>query len=294
LYNVIPENNSQSRSETNSTSRYNFTGNIVITNLSGIVLNNFQYNSGNLLGEINLNSYGTDPDPCWGITCGIQLDEIVITAPRLISPYYYAYANHYSGGFVYQWNRSLNNYSSMGHAYANYYRRKAIEESISGDKPLYEYNNKCNGINKVWELSEDTEDEFVAVLTTDGAVLITQRLNSDGGGISGIYTFNGTTYYQYPTSLGAPSRTYAGQIINADRYFIPIIATIHSHTPCLNDGTDGVSNNIIDRDREFAATFPNINNYIIGCNSIGQFNGNSNQAFNIQHGNLNTLCNNIN
>ncbi len=43
-----------------------------------------------------------------------------------------------------------------------------------------------------------------------------------------------------------------------------------------------------------AINYPNINHYIVGCNAIGQFNGDANQAFNIQNGNLNTLCNNIN
>jgi len=128
LFNVIPQNNSEARTETTAISGYNFTGNIVITDLSGIVMNNFAYNSGNLLGEINLNTYNTNPDPCWGIGCGIDLEEVVITTPS-VSPYYYAYANHYSAyNNVYQWNRSLNNYSTMGTAYANYYRELAIEE----------------------------------------------------------------------------------------------------------------------------------------------------------------------
>ncbi len=127
LFNVIPKDAPQSRTERNAISGYNFTGNIVITNISGIVLNNYAYNSGNLLGEINLNSYNPDPVPCWGIGCGIDLEEVVITAPT-VSPYYYAYTNHYLISNVYQWNRSLNNYSTMGTAYANYYRQLAIDE----------------------------------------------------------------------------------------------------------------------------------------------------------------------
>lgn len=163
-----------------------------------------------------------------------------------------------------------------------------------GDKPIYENENKCNGLNQLWTYSQNSGDEYAAVLTADGAILITQQLNTASGGISGIYEFNGITYYQYPTSQGAPSRTYQGQLESVGRYFIPIVATIHSHTPCLNDGTDGITNNTINDDQNFASHYPNINHYIIGCNAIGEFNGNSNQAFNIQTGNLSSTCNNIN
>ncbi|RAV27386.1 hypothetical protein, partial [Sinomicrobium soli] len=163
-----------------------------------------------------------------------------------------------------------------------------------GDKPLYEYNDKCTGITSLWQLSEDSGNEFAAVLTNDGAILIIQEVNSNGGGINGIYQYAGNTYYQYPMSQGSPSRTYAGQIQSARRYFIPIKATIHSHTPCINDGSDGITNNIINDDKNFASHYSAINHYIIGCSAIGQYNGSSNQAFNIQHGNLSTLCNNVN
>ena len=169
-----------------------------------------------------------------------------------------------------------------------------VEITDDGFKPIYEDDNKCNGVNQLWNYSQSSGDEYAAVLTTDGAILITQQLNTTGGGISGIYEFNGNTYYQYPTSQGAPSRTYQGQLISSGRYFIPISATLHSHTPCLNDGTDGITNNTINDDQNFAQRFSNIKHYIIGCNAIGEFNGNSNQAFNIQTGNLSSTCHNIN
>lgn len=170
------------------------------------------------------------------------------------------------------------------------------EEMIfeEGDKPLEEYDNKCAGINRIWQLSQANGDEYAGVLTTDGAILITQQLNPSGGGISGIYNFNGNTYYQYPASQGSPSRTYAGQLFASGRYFIPIVSSIHSHTPCINDGSDGITNNIINDDKAFASHYSNINHFIIGCNAIGQFNGSSNQAFNILNGSLNSICNNVN
>lgn len=151
----------------------------------------------------------------------------------------------------------------------------------------------CDGVERIWQLNQQNGDEYVGVLTTDGAILIMQQLNPNGGGITGIYNHNGNTYYQYPTSQGAPSRTYAGQIIASGKYFIPIVASIHSHAPCLNDGTDGTGNTIND-DQAFANHYSNINHFIIGCNAIGQFNGSSNQAYNISNGSLSSICNNIN
>ncbi len=209
--------------------------------------------------------------------------------------------------------QSINSYISAYPSSSNYYSiettyssggggyvasNSAIyDESLvyydDGDKPIYESDNKCKGLNQLWAYSQNSGDEYAGVLTTDGAILITQQLDIDGGGVNGIYEYKGITYYQYPTSQGAPSRTYQGQLESAGRYFIPIMATIHSHTPCLNDGTDGITNNSIDDDQDFASHYPNINHYIIACNAIGQFNGNGNRAFNIQTGSLSITCNSI-
>lgn len=165
-----------------------------------------------------------------------------------------------------------------------------IEE---GKKPLKEFDDKCIGMNEVWDMSKNSNNEYAAVITIDGAILITQELNHTGGGIGGIYSFDGNTYYQYPTNLGAPSRTYLGQIVASNRYFIPITSTIHTHSPCLSDGTNGISEQMIPRDKLFAQNYPDINHYIIGCSAIGEFNGTRNSAFNIQIGSLSTLCSNL-
>lgn len=78
LYNVIPEDGSNTESDS-------FSGNVVITDLSGMVFSNFYYNSGELIGEVNLNNYySSDTDPCWGIACGIDLEEVVINATLTI------------------------------------------------------------------------------------------------------------------------------------------------------------------------------------------------------------------
>lgn len=117
LYNVIPEEGSNT--ESNS-----FSGNVVITDLSGMVFSNFYYNSGELIGEVNLNNYySSDTDPCWGIACGIDLEEVVINA-NPTTPYWDAYTNYANTTNVmmnYQFVRSYNNYTSLADAYSNYY-----------------------------------------------------------------------------------------------------------------------------------------------------------------------------
>jgi hypothetical protein len=165
--------------------------------------------------------------------------------------------------------------------------------SGEGGKPIEEYDDKCAGVCRLWELSLETGNEYFAVLTLDSALLITQQLSPHGGGITGLYNYNGTTYYQYLISWGSPARTYTGQFSRVNRYFITIVATIHTHPLCVNDGTDGITNFILKRDQKFAAAYPNVNHYIVGCGAIGQLSGNSSKAFNIQSGNLDTLCNNL-
>jgi hypothetical protein len=132
LFHHIPENNSTSEGTSNKTSTSYFTGSVFTTNLSGIVLSGFSINSGNILGSFNFltSSYSTDPTPCWGITCGITLNEVVITsnAPSTSNWAYTNYANTTNVMMNYQFVRSTNNYSSMGTAYANYYRGKAIRD----------------------------------------------------------------------------------------------------------------------------------------------------------------------
>lgn len=238
-----------------------------------------------------------DPN-CWNtdnLPGDNQLAEVVVTAPARNNNnsfqeiFFYNYDVPTSGNDIPGGGTGGGGSSSSSFVFN--------EDSMifeEGNKPLEEYDDKCTGVNRIWELSQNSGDEFAAVLTTDGAILITEQLNSNGGGIGGIYQYSGITYYQYPISQGAPARGYLGQIESAGRYFIPITATIHSHTPCINDGTDGITNNEIDLDQNFASSYPNINHFIIGCNAIGQFNGDSNQVFNIQSGSLSTLCNNIN
>jgi len=126
LFHHIPEDTTDSNRYSARTAGYSFTGSVFTTSLSGTVMSGFRINLGKISGSFNFRTpiYNTDPDPCWGIGCGIALDEVVISSPSN-----YAAVNHTTmDNRSHQWNRSSNNYSSMGTAFANYYWQKKERE----------------------------------------------------------------------------------------------------------------------------------------------------------------------
>ena len=159
-----------------------------------------------------------------------------------------------------------------------------------GQKPLNVFlNDICGGAAGMWNMGvQNNNHEVYGVVTQSGSLLITQiSPNSTGGQFDGIYKHNGVTYYWYPSDGDMPP--YAGTILSGGRYFIPIVATVHTHNPCLSDGTDGISNNDGADDFPFAAQFSSINHFVLGCNgSAAQFNSNS--YYNLQTGNLSNSC----
>ena len=174
-------------------------------------------------------------------------------------------------------------------------------EDAPGDKPLDVFDDKCNGLARLWARSSSVGNpEVFGVLTQGGNFLVTQVIGSAGGQVNGLYVETNavtnveTTYYFYPVSAGATSLPGDNVLNNGTYYFIPISATIHSHSPCMTDGTDGISNRAVEDDRIFAARFPGIRHYILGCGAIGQFSHTSASPFNIQHGNASSLCNSFN
>ena len=162
---------------------------------------------------------------------------------------------------------------------------------LPGIKPLFEYSNKCQGLENVW--NNYPSNEVMGYVTKDGQLLVTAILSYNGGSSSGTYYYQGTTYYPYPDSQGAPINNYEGMIHAAGFYFIPVVASAHTHTPCRNDGTDGVSQKVSDDDISEANMSPYINHWVIGCGAIAQYNGDSANFFNAQHGDLSNLCNSI-
>lgn len=146
-----------------------------------------------------------------------------------------------------------------------------------GTKPLKEFSNKCDGVNYMWNTYPNNEVQ--GFITADGKLLMTHVLSLNGGAFSGIYkhtdpsTNSITAYYFYPVSQGAPLQSYTGIVNNGQYYFIPIAASVHTHTPCRLDGTDGVSHNVGEDDTQFAKTYPTLKHWVIGCSAIARFDG---------------------
>jgi hypothetical protein len=97
-------------------------------------------------------------------------------------------------------------------------------------------------------------------------------------------------YYFFNRDGGAMP-TIPGTAQTSRAFFIPITATIHTHTPAILDGTDGITNQDGADDFPFANRFPLLTNYVIGNNAVGKFNGN--RYYDIKSGNLSTTCSNI-
>ncbi len=155
---------------------------------------------------------------------------------------------------------------------------------------MSEYANKCVGIQNIW--NSYTNNEVFGYITMDDKLIVTNVLPFIGGSASGLYLFNNIYYYPYPDSQGSLNETYAGIIHSAGNYFIPIKASLHTHTPCRLDGTDGVSHPVGADDISTATRYPGINHWVVGCNAIAQFDANG-VFFNVQSGSLVVNCNKV-
>ena len=165
-----------------------------------------------------------------------------------------------------------------------------------GDKPIYEYPNKCQGLQNIW--NNFPSNEMYGYITSEGSLIVTNQLPFSGGAAFGTFTHsNGTTYYPYPMNQGAPSFNYAGMIQyppnNPTHYLIPVVASVHTHSPCRTDGTNGVSHSVGNDDKTFAASHPGLTHWVIGCNAVAQYNSSSNSFINVQTGNISSTCNSI-
>ncbi|NBA87913.1 hypothetical protein GVN16_19240 [Emticicia sp. CRIBPO] len=159
----------------------------------------------------------------------------------------------------------------------------------AGDRPLAIFSSKCDGLSDLWSRSISSGKEVNGVITLDGTFLVTQVSGILGGEFKGVYGYQGTLYYYFPVDGGA-APTFQGTIVSGGKYYIPIKATIHSHTPCVNDGTDGVTGNHSSDDVFFANKFPEASHYVLGCGAIGQFSGTSYGYFNIHTGTISQMC----
>jgi len=156
-----------------------------------------------------------------------------------------------------------------------------------GPKPLKEYNDKCEGLKDIWNSYPD--NEVYGYVTADGRFLMTDVTSFTGGKVSGVYQYGETIYYVFPDTNGPPSGTYAGIQHVLNKYFIPVVASVHTHSPCRTDGTNGVSHEVSKPDRDLATEYPKLRNFVIGCGAIAEFNKET-KFFNVRTGTLDNNC----
>lgn len=172
--------------------------------------------------------------------------------------------------------------------------------NFEGTKPLAEYSDtaKCQGVQDIW--NNYPVNEVMAFVTSEGKLIVTQVLPLTGGSVNGLYTHNNpatgapTYYYIYPMSSGAPSQNYAGMVNNGQYYFIPIVASVHTHAPCRTDGTNGVSHPVGSDDQALATSHSGLRHFVIGCGAVAQYNSSNPNFYNVQIGLLSSTCNLIN
>ena len=144
LFHHVTQKNINSRMPINDK---NYTGDVYSTDLDGRVLSGFRINKGTISGLYNPSPYATDP---------IKLNEVIIKNTYTAPPYggnYYTMMNY---GFVRP--QSMNNYGSMGLAYASYYRTMMFQnlEKKIVDKDL----NPC--LKEVLEKLKNAKQSDIA------------------------------------------------------------------------------------------------------------------------------------
>lgn len=161
-------------SDNNSTSKKvrldaDFTGDVYSTDLDGRVISGYRISKGIVSGTYNPSIYAGDP---------IKLREVVITnSYRAPVP-----VNSNSTMMDYQFVRSTNNYSSMGIAFAAYYRAQHIKKfddqiddklldpclktiiaklKTTGSSPgnmIMKFSGDWNSVNYIWSVKSGTLD----------------------------------------------------------------------------------------------------------------------------------------
>ncbi|MEO8532715.1 MAG: hypothetical protein ABI441_03145 [Flavobacterium sp.] len=116
LFNLIPEKRLNNKKKTSRViERYDeFTGDVVVTDLKGIVLNDFIYESGKLVGEVKYKT--PDPIPLENVNVYIKPKTVDINLPYILP------------GYQFRGEASPNNYFSMGLAFASYQQTALVNE----------------------------------------------------------------------------------------------------------------------------------------------------------------------
>lgn len=162
-------------------------------------------------------------------------------------------------------------------------------KAVISPAPIKVYSNICDAINEMW--NSYPNNETFGYLTEDGKVIFTNILPLSGGQAAGLYNNENSNdyYFVYPKSAGTYS--FINPISNSTNTFVKVIASIHTHTPCRFDGTDGVTNKIVSlEDASLANQHPGLINYVIGCGAIANFNESNDSYFNIHNSSQSNLC----
>lgn len=188
-------------------------------------------------------------------------------------------------------NYLLSSYSGIGGASlsdSDIYIDQSLILDILGPTPIKVYKTICNGVNSMWNYYPNNETQ--GYITPDGQILLTNITSFSGGSVAGLYKYENSYYYPYPKSGG--DIDIPGTKSTSDYYFVPVIASIHTHTPCRIDNTDGISNRTVsDDDLSFSKKYPGLINYVIGCGAVANFSGDMNKYYNIKTSSQSSLCN---
>lgn len=165
---------------------------------------------------------------------------------------------------------------------------QSLISNLIGPTPIKVFKSICNGVNSMWNNYPNNETH--GYITMDGQIILTNITSFNGGNVAGLYQYENLYYYSYPKSGGDLGIT--GTRTTSDYYLIPVMASIHTHSPCRIDNTDGVSDRPVSNDDSFfAQKYPGLINYVVGCGAIANFSDSNSEYFDIKMSNQTNLCN---
>ncbi len=96
-----------------------------------------------------------------------------------------------------------------------------------GEKPFHEFTDKCAGLQFMWD--NYPKNEVHGYITSAGNLIVTEVLELQGGFVKGLYAEDGKVYYAWPYVEGQPSVAHPDIFIFQQNYYIPVVASIHTH-----------------------------------------------------------------